>query len=59
MNEYFRWRYGIRTVERINEWMNIANKYMVYEQLNKWINKWMNITDEDMVYEQLNELINE
>ena len=41
MNEYFRWRYGIRTVERINEWMNIANKYMVYEQLNELINEWI------------------
>ena len=41
MNEYFRWRYGIRTVEGINEWMNITGKYMVYEHLNELINEWI------------------
>jgi len=41
MNEYYRWIYGKRTVERINKWMNITDEYMVYEQLNESINEWI------------------
>ena len=41
MKEYYRWIYGIRTVEWINEWMNITDKYMVYEQLNELMNEWI------------------
>jgi len=37
MNEYYRWIYGIRTVEWIKKWMNITDEYMVNEQLNEWI----------------------